>query len=94
MKNVIELCDPPVFYAEVIFSLEAKDGGVKLPVDTAEATGAGHGESRQKVLNLLPHVRGQLMLPDKLLKKINTGNHNVIQVNTTSYLNLVRICSS
>ena len=93
MKNVIELCDPPVFYAEVIFSLEAKDGGVKLPVDTAEARGAGHGESRQKVLNLLPHVRGQLMLPDKLLKKINTGNHNVIQVNTTSYLNMVRICS-
>ena len=81
MKNVIELCDPPVFYAEVIFSLEAKDGGVKLPADTAEATGAGHGESRQKGLNLLPHVRGQLMLPDKLLKKIDTGIHNFIHVN-------------
>ena len=81
MKNVIELCDPPVFYAEVIFSLEAKNGRVKLPVDTAEATGAGHGESRQKGLNLLPHVRGQLMIPDKLLKKIDTGIHNSIHVN-------------
>ena len=69
--HVINLCDPPVFYTEIIVSFEAKDGRVKLPVDTAEAVGSRHGESGQKGLDLFPHGGGHLVFPDKLLKNID-----------------------
>ena len=80
MKHLIVLCDPPVFNAKVIVSLEAKDDRVKLPVDTAEAAGSRHGKSGQKGLDLLPHGGGYLVFPDKLLKNIDSRIYTFIQV--------------
>ena len=89
---MIVLCDPPVFNGKVIVSLKAKDGRVKLPVDTAEAAGSRHGESGQKGLDLLPHGGGHLMFPDKPLKNIDS---RILSFRCMLwYLNIVRVSGS
>ena len=62
------LSETAVLHAEVRVPLEAQDGRIQLPVDAAEAAGASHREARQEGLKLLPHGRGQLVLPHKLLQ--------------------------